>query len=179
MLGNTPVTWKMGVKIRDREKVRDQNLFIWERDDVALTDFISANSQISGWRMNNPMYEWPSAGLTRALRGTFTADELDEEGTNFDSLAEDYTIDEMIIAGAMNDGAIPGKAVVRVGNSLTMVDAAVGGLDAIRNGTTFTGEGFTISVAPAAGDQQRRPANVTVRDAAGQTQSYSGNWICS
>ena len=46
-------------------------------------------------------------------------------------------------------------------------------------GTTFTGEGFTISVAPAAGDQQRRPANVTVRDAAGQTQSYSGNWICS
>ena len=60
-----------------------------------------------------------------------------------------------------------------------MVDAAVGGLDAIRNGTTFTGEGFTISVAPAAGDQQRRPANVTVRDAAGQTQSYSGNWICS
>ena len=31
--------------------------------------------------------------------------------------------DEMIIAGAMNDGAIPGKAVVRVGDSLTMVDA--------------------------------------------------------
>ncbi|HAQ76061.1 MAG TPA: TonB-dependent receptor, partial [Hyphomonas sp.] len=99
VLGNTPVTWKMGVKVRDREKVRDENLFIWERDDVALTDYINANSQISGWRMNNPMFEWPSAGLTRALRGTFTADELDEDGTNFDSLAGDYTIDEMIIAG--------------------------------------------------------------------------------
>ena len=99
VLGNTPVTWKMGVKVRDREKVRDENLFIWERDDVALTDYINTNSQISGWRMNNPMFEWPSAGLTRALRGTFTADELDEDGTNFDSLAGDYTIDEMIIAG--------------------------------------------------------------------------------
>ena len=35
------------------------------------------------------------------------------------------------------------------------------------------------SVAPAAGTEQRRPANVTVTDAAGKTQSYSGNWICS
>ncbi|MEE2920372.1 MAG: TonB-dependent receptor [Pseudomonadota bacterium] len=98
-IGSTPVTWKMGVKVRDREKVRDQNLMIWERDDVLLTDYITANSQISGWRMNNPMYQWPSAGLTRALRGTFTADELDEDGTNFDSLSGDYTIEETILAG--------------------------------------------------------------------------------
>jgi len=86
---------------------------------------------------------------------------------------------EMIIAAGMKDGAIPGKAVVRVGDSLTMVDADVGGLDAIKNGTTFNGEGFTVSVAPAAGDRQSRPANVTVRDADGKTQSYSGNWICA
>ena len=69
--------------------------------------------------------------------------------------------------------------VVRVGDSLTLADAAAGGLDAIRDGTSFAGEGFTVSVAPAAGDAQRRPANVTVTDAAGKTQSYSGNWICS
>jgi hypothetical protein len=87
--------------------------------------------------------------------------------------------DEMIIAAGMKDGAIPGKAVVRVGDSLTMVDADVGGLDAIKNGTTFNGEGFSVSVAPTAGDQQSRPANVTVRDAGGKTQSYSGNWICA
>lgn len=87
--------------------------------------------------------------------------------------------DEMLIAGGMKDKALPGKAVVRVGDSLTLVDATAGGYDAIRDGTTFQGEGFTVSVAPAAGDQQRRPANVTVRDAAGKTQSYSGNWICS
>ncbi|MBX7481179.1 hypothetical protein [Qipengyuania qiaonensis] len=85
---------------------------------------------------------------------------------------------EMLIAAGMKDGAIPGKAVVRVGDSLTTIDADVGGLDAIKTGTTFSGEGFTVSVAPAAGDQQRRPANVTVRDAAGKSQSYSGNWIC-
>ena len=98
-IGNTPVTWKMGVKVRDREKVRDQNLLIWERDDVLMSDYITDNSRISGWRMNNPMFQWPSAGLTNALRGTFTDDELDEDGTNFDSLSEDHTIEEMILAG--------------------------------------------------------------------------------
>ncbi|MEX0342581.1 MAG: hypothetical protein AB3N06_08340, partial [Erythrobacter sp.] len=66
--------------------------------------------------------------------------------------------DEMIVAGGVNDGAIPGKAVVRLGDSLVVVDAAAGGLDAVRDGTTFDGEGFTISVAPAAGEQQTRPA---------------------
>lgn len=98
-IGNTPVTWKMGVKVRDREKVRDQNLMIWERDDVLMSDYINANALVDGWRLNNPMYEWPSAGLTSALRNTFTDDELDEDGTNFDSLSEDYTIEETIIAG--------------------------------------------------------------------------------
>ncbi|QYJ06159.1 hypothetical protein [Qipengyuania flava] len=87
--------------------------------------------------------------------------------------------DEMLIAAGLGDKAIPGKAVVRLGDGLTMVDADVGGLDAIKNGTTFNGEGFTISVAPAAGDQQSRPANVTVTDASGKTNSYSGNWICA
>ena len=87
--------------------------------------------------------------------------------------------EEMLIAAGMKDKALPGKAVVRVGDSLTMVDADVGGLDAIKAGTTFNGEGFTVTVAPAAGDQQSRPANVTVRDAAGKTQSYSGKWICA
>ncbi|MFW2350306.1 hypothetical protein [Qipengyuania sp.] len=87
--------------------------------------------------------------------------------------------EEMLIAAGMKDKALPGKAVVRVGDSLTMVDADVGGLDAIKQGTTFNGEGFTVTVAPEAGDQQSRPANVTVRDAAGKTQSYSGKWICA
>ncbi|MDP4575342.1 hypothetical protein Q9K02_09365 [Qipengyuania sp. G39] len=86
---------------------------------------------------------------------------------------------EMIIAAGMRDKSLPGKAVVRVGDTLVMTDGATGGLDAVKSGTNFEGEGFTVSVAPAAGEGQTRPANVTVTDAAGKSQSYSGNWICA
>ena len=64
VLGDTPVTWKFGMKLRDREKVRDENLMIYERDDVLLTDYITDNARISGWRMGNPMFQWPSGELT-------------------------------------------------------------------------------------------------------------------
>ncbi len=90
VLGDTPVTWKFGMKLRDREKVRDENLMIYERDDVLLTDYITDNARISGWRMGNPMFQWPSGELTKSLRNDFTADELDEDGSNFDSLSADY-----------------------------------------------------------------------------------------
>ena len=86
---------------------------------------------------------------------------------------------EMIIAAGMNEPTLPGKAVVRVGDTLVMADAAPGGLASIKAGTTFTGEGFTVQVAPAAGEGQSRPANVIVTDAAGTSQDYSGNWICA
>jgi hypothetical protein len=86
---------------------------------------------------------------------------------------------EMLIAAAMSDKALPGKAVVRVGNALVMTDAAIGGLEAIKRGTTFEGEGFKVTVRPAAGDAQSRPANVVVSDASGKTQNYSGMWICA
>ena len=99
VLGDTPVQWKAGMKLRDREKVRDQNVVFYERDDVSLSDFIASTSPLDNWRLANPMYTWPDASLTRALRGTFSADELNEDDTNFDSLAEDYTIDESIYAG--------------------------------------------------------------------------------
>ena len=86
---------------------------------------------------------------------------------------------EMMIAAAMNEPTMPGKAVVRVGDTLVMVDAAPGGLAKIKSGTTFSGEGFTVHVAPAAGEEQSRPANVVVTDASGNSQNYSGNWICA
>ena len=70
-----------------------------------------------------------------------------------------------------------GKGVIRVGNELVTVDA-MGGLDAIRGGTTYSAGGVSISVAPAAGNQSMRPANMVVTDAKGVTQSYSGDWIC-
>ena len=86
---------------------------------------------------------------------------------------------ELIIAVGMKEPTIPGKAVVRVGNELVLVDAGPGGLSAIKGGTTFSGEGFTVQVAPASGEAQSRPANVIVSDAAGKQQNYSGNWICA
>lgn len=70
-----------------------------------------------------------------------------------------------------------GKGVVRVGGQLVTVDAK-GGLGPIRAGTTYSAPGVSISVAPAAGNQARRPANMVVTDAKGETQSYSGDWIC-
>ncbi|GAA4038927.1 hypothetical protein [Parerythrobacter jejuensis] len=70
-----------------------------------------------------------------------------------------------------------GKGVIRVGGELVVVDAA-GGLDAIKAGTTFGADGVSISVAPIAGNATRSQANVVVTDAAGQTQNFSGEWIC-
>ncbi|NNC59293.1 MAG: hypothetical protein HKO05_04795 [Erythrobacter sp.] len=70
-----------------------------------------------------------------------------------------------------------GKGAIRVGGALVTLDAA-GGIGAIRSGTTFSAQGVSISVAPTAGNQAKREANMVVTDAAGVTQSYSGDWIC-
>ncbi|MBX7496190.1 hypothetical protein K3172_10035 [Qipengyuania sp. 6B39] len=86
---------------------------------------------------------------------------------------------EMIIAAGMNEATLPGKAVVRVGNTLVMMDAGPGGLEGIKNGTKFEGEGFSLAMSVAAGAGQSRNANVVMRDAAGNTSQYSGKWICA
>lgn len=86
---------------------------------------------------------------------------------------------EMIIAAGLRDPAMSGKAVIRVGDGLVLLDSGPGGLTTIKRGTTFTGEGVKVAVRPTAGTAQSRPANVTVTAADGKTQSYSGNWICA
>lgn len=86
---------------------------------------------------------------------------------------------EVLIASGMNEPTLPGKAVIRVGGGLTMLDAPPGGLEQVKKGATFTGEGVTVTVAPAAGIGQRRPANMSVSSADGKTVTYSGNWICA
>lgn len=99
LLGSTPVEWKAGVKYRDRKKTRDQNLTFYERDDVALTDFIRTDAEITDWRLINRMFEWPDGNLTAALRGTFTPDELEVGDTLLESTVGDFRIDERILAG--------------------------------------------------------------------------------
>ncbi|MGB3627688.1 MAG: TonB-dependent receptor [Henriciella sp.] len=98
LVGDMPVTWKAGLKYRDREKIRDIDLLIYEDDSINLADF-ARNNFISGWRLGNPQPTWPDPGLTRQLRGTFSPDDLDVEGSFFDSNGEDYEINEQILAG--------------------------------------------------------------------------------
>lgn len=86
---------------------------------------------------------------------------------------------EILIASGTNEPTLPGKAIIRVGGGLTVLDGDPGDLSLIRNGTTFKGSGVTVQVAPAAGNGQTRPANMSVSSADGQSVTYSGNWICA
>ena len=100
LIGDTPVVWQAGVKLRDREKTRDANVIFHETAniDLSLSDYVGADF-VSGWRLPNPMPAWPDPNLTAALRNGAGPDfELNEDDTNFDSLAEDFTIDEQILA---------------------------------------------------------------------------------
>ena len=99
LIGETPVTWKAGVKLRDREKVRDEDFLFFE-PDLNLADF-ARNTFITDWRLANPQPTWPDPALTTPLRSQFndpTDPDFDEEGSFFDSNIADYTIDEQILA---------------------------------------------------------------------------------
>ncbi len=117
LLGQIPVTWKGGLKIRDREKIRDVNVLVYEDDSINLADYSTGNL-IPDWRIGNEQPTWPDANLTRSLRNAFTDDDLDVEGSFFDSNGEDYKIDEQIFAGygmgTFNIGDLTLVAGVRV-----------------------------------------------------------------
>lgn len=82
---------------------------------------------------------------------------------------------EMLIAAAPADRALPGKATVRIGGQLLLLDAPPGGIEQVRSGTRFTGEGFSALVTRTGPDQ----ASLTVADAAGTQKAFAGNWVCS
>lgn len=82
---------------------------------------------------------------------------------------------ELMVAGAPNDPATRGKAVVRTGGNLYLLDAAPGGLAALRAGTRFTGQGIIVDVATT-GSQT---ATLAVTDGAGRVATLSGNWVCA
>lgn len=117
LMGDTPVTWKAGVKYRDREKVRDQNLTFYERG-LNLSNFVRSDAEISNWRLGNRMFEWPDADLTAALRGTFTAAELQADDSALESAIGDFTIDETIFATYAMGTFEFGKATVIAGARL-------------------------------------------------------------
>ena len=86
---------------------------------------------------------------------------------------------EILIASGLDEPTLPGKAVVRVGGRLVLLDGQPGGLAAIKSGTSFSGQGVAVQVAPAEGGAQTRPANLSVTSVDGKTANYSGNWICA
>lgn len=99
MIGNTPVTWKAGFKLRDREKIRDEDFLFFE-PDLNLADF-ARDSFIDNWRLANPQPTWPDPDLTQSLRSFNNPSDpdFDAEGSFFDSNIADYVIDEQILAG--------------------------------------------------------------------------------
>ena len=48
-------------------------------------------------------------------------------------------------------------------------------MDAIRQGTRFTGEGVTVDVTPTT----NQAAVLKVTDAQGRSANFSGMWICA
>ncbi|MGB6231114.1 MAG: TonB-dependent receptor [Litorimonas sp.] len=127
LLGDTPVEWKAGVKYRDREKVRDANVTFRENDDIGLSDFTS-DLLIDGWRLPNPMPAFPDPDLTAALRNNAQGNlELDPDDTNFSSLAEDFTVEEKILAGYAMGTFDLGKATVIAGVRVEHTDTDLTG----------------------------------------------------
>jgi len=82
---------------------------------------------------------------------------------------------ELLLAGAPDDPASRGKAVVRLGGKLYLLDAAPGGMPAIRKGPRFTGRGLSVTVRPTAGQK----ADLEVVDAGGNAAHIAGDWICA
>ncbi|MEM9937386.1 MAG: TonB-dependent receptor [Pseudomonadota bacterium] len=136
LIGDTPVTWKAGLKLRDREKIRDVNLVFYEAD-LNLADF-ARDSFIDNWRLPNPQPTWPDPGLTTGLRGTFGPGDLDEEASFFDSTAEDYEIDEQILAGFGMGTFDLGKATVVAGVRIEQTDVDLVGRNVAEGDLTFT-----------------------------------------
>lgn len=81
---------------------------------------------------------------------------------------------EMLIAAGPADRALPGKGVVRIGGRLIELDTPPGGLDAIKSGTSFAGEGFSVRVQPTG----RGQAMVTITRGADRKQIV-GDYVCA
>ena len=82
---------------------------------------------------------------------------------------------EMLVAAGANERSLPGKASVRLDGELVTLDAPPGGIDQVRLGTTFNGEGFSVLVEPMTEEGPR----MTITDRYGQQKAYAGNWKCS
>ena len=129
LIGDAPVTWKAGVKYRDREKSRDANVTFQDTEDPILNlSAFTGELLHTNWRLPNAMPAFPDPDLTAALRsnpGGFL--DIDEDDTNFDSLAEDFVVNEAILAGYAMGTFELGKATVIAGVRVEQTDVDMTG----------------------------------------------------
>lgn len=125
--------------------------------------------------------------VTTAVKGpppagadVFALEKLgDISGVNLGARAAGCTFSEagkeMLIAAGPADRALPNKGVVRIGGKLIELDSPPGGAEAIKTGTSFAGEGFTVRVQPTG----KGKAMLTIADSAGRTKAVSGDYVCA
>lgn len=82
---------------------------------------------------------------------------------------------ELLTANAPAEPAVPGRAAVRLGDTLYRLDGTPGGFEAMKGGTSFRGEGFVIMVQPRQGGK----ADLIVSTDKDKTVTYSGKWVCA
>lgn len=82
---------------------------------------------------------------------------------------------ELLVAAGAADRMLPGKAAVRIGGMLLLLDAPPGGYDAVKTGTSFTGQGYTVRIAPTGAGK----ANMTITNTAGRSETLAGDYACS
>lgn len=126
LIGDIPVTWKAGLKLRDREKIRDVNLTFEEDDTINLANFVGGDF-VEGWRLNVAQPLWPDPNLTAGLRGSFSADAFVEDDSAIDSAIEDYTIEEQVLAGYFLGNFDLGATTIVAGVRIEQTDVEMQG----------------------------------------------------
>lgn len=82
---------------------------------------------------------------------------------------------QIVSAVGPEDKALPGKAAVRIGGELVVLDAPPGGYDAVKAGTVFRGEGFAVQVFPSA----TGAAQLAITNGQGGREILDGQWVCA
>ncbi|UVI38960.1 hypothetical protein [Qipengyuania spongiae] len=83
--------------------------------------------------------------------------------------------EQLLVAAAPDEPTLPGKAAVQVAGRMQVLDAQPGGLDEVRGGTTFRGEGFSAKLTRAGGSDAR----LTITDQQGDNRTIAGKWACT
>ena len=81
----------------------------------------------------------------------------------------------LLVAAGPADRSLPGKATVRIGGQLLLLDGGPGGYGGVVSGNTYRGEGFAADLEPAGGDN----AKLTITDDSGETRTVAGKWACT